>query len=135
MVLEELGGKISSALRSLSTSQTIDKAALDAVLKEITNALAQSDVEIPLVMKVRANIVKKVNITDMPAGVDKRAVIEKAVKDELCELLDGSGGAQQPRPKRGKPYVVMFVGLQVRRSLPCSQCLPGHCSLRQHLGG
>lgn len=112
MVLEELGGRISGALRSLADGKQIDKAALDNVLKEITNALAQSDVEIPLVMRVRANIVKKVNLADMAAGMDKRTVIEKAVRDELCALLDGSGDAKVPKPKRGKPFVVMFVGLQ-----------------------
>jgi signal recognition particle subunit SRP54 len=114
MVLEELGGRISAALRSLGDSKHVDKAAFEAVLKEITNALAQSDVEIPLVMQVRANILKKVNISDMPAGMDKRAVIERAVRDELCSLLDGAGDRKVPRPKRGKPFVVMFVGLQVR---------------------
>jgi signal recognition particle subunit SRP54 len=114
MVLEELGGKISAALWNLSASKHIDKAALDAVLKEITNALAQSDVEISLVMKVRANIVKKVNITELAGGIDKRVLIERAVKDELCTLLDGSGEKSIVRPKRGKPYIVLFVGLQVR---------------------
>jgi signal recognition particle subunit SRP54 len=124
MVLEELGGRISTALRSLGTSKHVDKAAFDAVLKEITNALAQSDVEIPLVMQVRANILKKVNIVDMPAGIDKRAVIERAVRDELCSLLDGTGDRKVPRPKRGKPFVVMFVGLQVWPLFACMPCMP-----------
>jgi hypothetical protein len=114
MVLEELGGKISGALRNLSGGDTIDKAAFDAALKEIANALVQSDVEVSLVLKMRTNIQKKVNITELGAGIDKHAVIEKAVRDELCALLDGSGEASLPKPKRGKPYVVMFVGLQVR---------------------
>jgi signal recognition particle subunit SRP54 len=113
MVLEELGGKISAALRNLSGSDTIDKAAFDAALKEISNALVQSDVEISLVMQMRKNITKKVNVSDLGAGIDKRAVIERAVRDELCALLDGSGEVSVPKPKRGKPYVAMFVGLQV----------------------
>lgn len=114
MVLEELGGKLSAALRTLGTDRAIDKAALDAVLKDITNALAQSDVEIPLVMKLRQNIVKKVNISELGPNIDKRAVIEKAVREELCALLDGSGDGAVRRPKKGKPFVVMMVGLQAR---------------------
>lgn len=113
MVLEELGGKISAALRNLSGGDAIDKAAFDAALKEISNALVQSDVEVSLVMKMRMNIQKKVKLPELAAGIDKRAVIEKAVRDELCSLLDGSGEASVPKPKRGKPYVAMFVGLQV----------------------
>ena len=126
MVLEELGSKLSGALRNLGANNQIDKAALDAVLKEITNALAQSDVEIPLVMKVRANIVKKVNLAELGAGIDKRAVIEKAVRDELCELLDGSGDNRISRPRRGKPFIVMMVGLQVR-SPTCQLCKCSSC--------
>jgi signal recognition particle subunit SRP54 len=119
MVLEELGGKLSAALRSLSANNQIDQAAFDALLKEITNALAQSDVEIPLVMKVRANIVKKVNIAELGAGTDKRAVIERAVQQELCALLDGSGDRRISRPRKGKPYIVMMVGLQARTPPSC----------------
>lgn len=112
MVLEELGGRISNALRSLSSNNQIDKATFDACLKEISNALITSDVEISLVMKVRKNIEAKVKLADLAAGIDKRAVIERAVRDELCSLLDGSGGDTVNKPKRGRPYVVMFVGLQ-----------------------
>ena len=122
MVLEELGGKLSNALKSLSTANQIDKAAFDAVLKEITNALMQSDVELSLVMRVRQNIAKKVNISELSAGIDKRAVIEKAVKEELCALLDGSGEKPPPKPRRNHPFVVMLVGLQVR-SLHFLACL------------
>ena len=53
--------------------------------------------------------------------MDKRAVIEKAVRDELCELLDGSGDNRISRPRRGKPFIVMMVGLQVR-SPTCQLC-------------
>lgn len=129
MVLEELGGKISAALRNLSGGDAIDKAAFDAALKEISNALVQSDVEVSLVMQLRKNITKKVNIAELGAGIDKRAVIEKAVRDELCALLDGSGETSVPKPKRGKPYVAMFVGLQVRCPAPCLPCHVTHSVL------
>lgn len=113
MVLEELGGKISSALKKLATSDGVDEAAFDVALREISNALAQSDVDIQLVMKVRSNIKKKVNFSELATGVDKHAVIERAVRDELCSLLDGSGDTSIVRPRRNKPFIVMFVGLQV----------------------
>ena len=132
MVLEELGGKISAALRNLSGGDAIDKAAFDAALKEISNALVQSDVEVSLVMKMRMNIQKKVKLSELAAGIDKRAVIEKAVRDELCSLLDGSGEASVPKPKRGKPYVAMFVGLQVRSSSIQLWCRTGHGVLLQN---
>ena len=63
--------------------------------------------------QVRKSIEEKVRLQDLAAGIDKRAVIEKAVRDELCALLDGTGGVTLAKPKKGKPYIVMFVGLQV----------------------
>lgn len=113
MVLEELGSKISTALRKLATSDGIDEATFEAALREISNALAQSDVDIQLVMKLRSNIKKKVNFSELAAGVDKHSVIERAVRDELCSLLDGSGDKPVVKPRRNKPFIVMFVGLQV----------------------
>ena len=64
-------------------------------------------------LQVRKNIEQKVKLQELAAGIDKRAVIEKAIRDELCSLLDGTGGVAMSKPKRGKPYIVMFVGLQV----------------------
>lgn len=53
MVLEELGGRITRALHSLSSSSQIDKAVFDTCLKEVSNALMSSDVELKLVIQVR----------------------------------------------------------------------------------
>eukprot|EP01120_Amphizonella_sp_Union-15-10_P008405 TRINITY_DN3013_c0_g1_i1.p1 TRINITY_DN3013_c0_g1~~TRINITY_DN3013_c0_g1_i1.p1 ORF type:complete len:482 (-),score=102.00 TRINITY_DN3013_c0_g1_i1:58-1305(-) len=46
----------------------------------------------------------------MAAGVDKRKLIRKAVFEELCGLLDP--GIKPYKPTRGRPNVIMFVGLQ-----------------------
>lgn len=63
---------------------------------------------------------------DKGAGLNKRKVVEKAVVDGLAAMLDpasasGSSGpssssssssSRPAEPKRGRPTVVMFVGLQ-----------------------
>jgi hypothetical protein len=46
------------------------------------------------------------------------AGLVQAVFDELCSMLDG-GDPKKTELKKGKPNVVMFVGLQG------AQCLPG----------
>eukprot|EP00878_Enallax_costatus_P032843 GHUV01036147.1.p1 GENE.GHUV01036147.1~~GHUV01036147.1.p1 ORF type:complete len:167 (-),score=44.27 GHUV01036147.1:195-695(-) len=128
MVLNELGSKITSALQALSNQMVIDEAVLDACLKEICAALLQADVNVRLVAGLRANIKKRVNVEELAAGLNKRKIIEKAVFDELCSILDSGHEAakdtkpskdskqqQQPRVgelKKGKTHVVMFVGLQ-----------------------
>lgn len=129
MVLNELGSRITTALAAMSREMVIDEAVLDACLKEICSALLQSDVNVRLVAGLRNNIKKRVNMDELAAGLNKRKIIEKAVFDELCSILDsgveatsssskpagGKDGKQQPgvwQLKKGKPTVVMFVGLQ-----------------------
>lgn len=57
-----------------------------------------------------ANIKKTVNPDDLAAGHNKRKIMQQAVFNELCGLLDP--GKPAFTPKKGKPNVVMFVGLQ-----------------------
>jgi signal recognition particle subunit SRP54 len=110
MVLEALGSKITGALRKMTNSTVIDEETLQACLKEISHALLEADVNIRKVAELRKNVTKRVNIEELAAGVNKRKLIQKAVFDELCAMLDPG---TRPAPlKRGKPNVVMFVGLQ-----------------------
>ena len=60
------------------------------------------------------NIVKAVNIKELPVGLNAKTVVERAVFTELVRLVDGTaGGSVKPFvPKKGQPCVVLFVGLQ-----------------------
>lgn len=109
MVLGELGGQITKALAKVSNAAVIDQAVLDEFLKDIARALLQSDVNVAMIKELRENIKKKVNMSEMAAGLNKRKVIEKAVFDELCAMLDSK--QKPPDVKKGKRNVIMFVGL------------------------
>lgn len=110
MVLEGLGSRISGALRKMTDSTVIDETALKEMLKEINHALLEADVNIKSVVQLRKNVTERVKLEELAAGVNKRKVIQKAVFDELCSMLDP--GTAPVTLKRGKPNVVMFVGLQ-----------------------
>lgn len=110
MVLAELGGSISSALRWMNNATVVDEKVLNECLNEITRALLQSDVQFNLVRNLQTNIKKIVNFDDLAAGHNKRKIIQQAVFDELCRMLDP--GESLVTPKKGEPIVVMFVGLQ-----------------------
>jgi signal recognition particle subunit SRP54 len=127
MVLNELGSRITTALAAMSQAMVIDEAVLDACLKEICAALLQADVNVRLVAGLRNNIKKRVNMDELAAGLNKRKIIEKAVFDELCSILDsgveasasstakgkdGKPAAPSWQLKKGKPTILMFVGLQ-----------------------
>jgi len=110
MVLAELGGKITRAISNMRNSHMIDETVLDEMLKEIGNALVTADVQFNLVIKLRKNIKNTINLTEMAGGLNKRKIIQKAVFDELVNLLDP--GTKPFKPKKGSPNVIMFVGLQ-----------------------
>ena len=110
MVLADLGRRISGALHKMSTATVIDEDVLNEMLKEIGNALMEADVNIKLVMKLRKNITNVIDFEEMAAGLNKRRIIQKAVFDELCKLVDP--GREPWQPTKGKANVIMFVGLQ-----------------------
>ena len=55
---------------------------------------------------------QRANNADKGAGLNKRKIIEKAVSDELCALVDSGGDGKVADLKKGQTNVVMFVGLQ-----------------------
>ncbi|CAJ2661420.1 signal recognition particle 54 kDa protein 2-like [Trifolium pratense] len=110
MVLAQLGGSITRALQQMSNATVIDEKVLNDCLNEINRALLQSDVQFELVRDMRTNIKKIVNLQDLAAGHNKRKIIQQAVFNELCKMLDP--GKSSFVPKKGKTSVVMFVGLQ-----------------------
>ena len=113
MVLAELGEQISNALKKLNSATKIDEKLLDDILKEICNALMYSDVNIKHVMELRKTvnnqIKEKLLNDDANAASNLKRHIMKIVVDELTKML---GSENQPYEfQRGKPNVVMFVGL------------------------
>ncbi|CAL9775409.1 unnamed protein product [Musa acuminata subsp. burmannicoides] len=110
MVLAQLGGSIARALQQMSNATIIDEKVLSECLNEISRALLQSDVQFKLVRDMQANIKRIVNLDDLAAGHNKRRIIQQAVFNELCKMLDP--GKPSFTPKKGKTSVVMFVGLQ-----------------------
>lgn len=124
MVLAELGGKLRESLRKLHTrSGHVTAKQLNQVLSEVARALIEADVSVKLVMTLRDNVKKKVekmiededDSDDDDAKREQRAsnvskLVQKAVVDELVDLLEPS---RKPYGmKRGKPNVILFVGLQ-----------------------
>ena len=110
MVLEKLGRTIQSALHDLTRKNTIDDAAVDEMIKTIQRALLESDVNIKLVMQLRSNIKKNLDLENMGVGLNKKRVIQQAVFRELVQLCNP--GQEPFKPVKGRPNVIMFVGLQ-----------------------
>jgi len=110
MVLQDLGRRINAAVNDLTRSSTLDEKAFDEMVKEICNALVSADVNIKLVAGLRTSLKKTVNFKELGPGVNKKRLIQKTVFDELVKLVDPH--SEPFKPKKGKPNVIMFVGLQ-----------------------
>ena len=80
------------------------------MLKEICTALLEADVNVKLVLRLRENVKSAIDFEEMAAGLNKRRIIQSAVFNELCRLIDPGVPAWQPT--KGKNNIIMFVGLQ-----------------------
>ncbi|KFY31179.1 hypothetical protein V493_01326 [Pseudogymnoascus sp. VKM F-4281 (FW-2241)] len=110
MVLQDLGRRINAAVNDLTRSSNLDEKAFDGMIKEICTALLEADVNVKLVGNLRKSIKASVNFKDLEPSVNKKRLIQKSVFDELVKLVDPH--AEPFKPKKGKPNVIMFVGLQ-----------------------
>lgn len=110
MVLAELGLKLQDAVKKLSSATVVDEEVLNAVLNEISRALLEADVNVRLVGQLKQSIKMRVNLEEEAAGTNRRKMIQKTVMEELARMLNPD---QKPyEMKKGKPNIVMFVGLQ-----------------------
>jgi signal recognition particle subunit SRP54 len=110
MVLQDLGRRINGALNDLTRAPTLDEKAFDGMIKEVSNALAEADVNIKLVASLRKSIKEAVKFKELPPHANKKRIIQKAVFDALVNIVNPH---QTPyNPKKGKSNVIMFVGLQ-----------------------
>ncbi|CAH1736379.1 unnamed protein product [Macrosiphum euphorbiae] len=110
MVLADLGRKITSALRGLNNASVINEEVLNSMLKDICAALLEANVNVMLVKKLRENVRNVIDFDEMAGGLNKRRMIQSAVFKELVKLVDP--GVKSYQPVKGRPNIIMFVGLQ-----------------------
>lgn len=68
MVLAELGGSISKALNRINAAPVIDEKVLKEIVQEICKALLEADVNVRVVMKLRAAVQSRLAAEDATAA-------------------------------------------------------------------
>lgn len=109
MVLTELGLKLKEAFSKLDKAEYIDKKLVDEILNSVGMALVKSDVKLKFVSELQKKVRESFAQIEDQSG-NKRLAVQKAVVRELQNMLTAKKKAFEP--KKGKPNVVMFVGLQ-----------------------
>ncbi|GAA5841176.1 hypothetical protein JCM11251_003228 [Rhodosporidiobolus azoricus] len=136
MVLSQLGGRLRDAIQSIHSTSAVDEQSLDALLKSVSTALLESDVNVLLVKRTRERVKQKVlpQLDEIRKRAEQhgqgeqalegnkaRQVIQQAIFDELVSLVDATGTSSSPdapppppvfNPVKGKTQVLMMVGLQ-----------------------
>ena len=110
MVLAELGNRLTAALNKLNSTTIVDDDVVKSMLKDITRALLESDVNVKIVMGLQNKMKSRLSLEMEAPGINKRKLIQKIVMEELVNILSPETEAYVM--KRNKPNVIMFVGLQ-----------------------
>jgi signal recognition particle subunit SRP54 len=105
IMFDNLGKGLSEIIRKLTTGTTIDKGAVEEVLRDLRRILLQSDVDNALIGELTAKIRKRCLEQKIPAGLTLREHVLKVIYEELVNLLGG-----KPAPLTEKKRI-MFVGL------------------------
>ena len=104
--LSELLRKAISKFRSATS---VDKKAIEELIRDIQRALLIADVNVELVKRLSDGIRERAFLEKAPPGISRRDHVIKVVYEELVKLL-GEKPAELKISK--KPYVVMAVGIQ-----------------------
>lgn len=105
IMFDSLSKNLSNLIRKITTGTTIDKAAVEEILKELHRILLQSDVDTALADNLTSNVRKKCLEQKVPAGLTLREYVLKVIYEELVRLL-----GEKPAGLLGKKRL-MLVGL------------------------
>jgi signal recognition particle subunit SRP54 len=111
MVLESLSGALGNAMKKIMKAPVVDEKVVKELIRDIQRALIQSDVNVKMVLDLSKNIERRVLGEELPAGITRRELTIKVVYDELVNLLGGEK-TQLPKYPKGKPTVILLVGIQ-----------------------
>lgn len=104
-MFDNLSKGLSGLIKKLLTGTSIDKTAVEELLKDLRRILLQADVDIKLVDELITKIRKRCLEQKIPAGLTLREHVLKVIYEELVRLL-----GEKPAPLIGKKKI-MFVGL------------------------
>ena len=83
MVLAELGNRLTAALNKLNSTTIVDDDVVKGMLKDISRALLESDVNVKIVMGLQNKMKSRLNLEMEAPGTNKRKMIQKIVMEEL----------------------------------------------------
>jgi len=108
-MLESLSEKFRKILRDVRGQGSLSESNIQEALKEVRLALLEADVNFTVVKDFVASVKEKAMGKEVLESLSPGQQFTKIVHDELTELL---GGTDSGLELKGRPSVIMLVGLQ-----------------------
>ncbi|TCK04517.1 signal recognition particle protein [Phorcysia thermohydrogeniphila] len=108
-MFDALAERVQSAIEKIARKGRIDKETLEKGLREIKLALLEADVNYKIVSDFIKDVREKALGAEVVKGVNPAQQLVKIVYDELVEAL---GGEAAKLDLKGKPAVILLIGLQ-----------------------
>ena len=108
-MLDSLRSGLQNAVKKLLGNDIVDEAAIKEFVRDLQRALIQADVNVKLVLSVTESVQRRALEEKPPAGLTRKDQIVKILYEELDKLL---GGDQELKLDRGRPNVVVMLGIQ-----------------------
>ncbi|MCK4714529.1 MAG: signal recognition particle receptor subunit alpha, partial [Candidatus Aenigmarchaeota archaeon] len=106
MVMEGFGESLKKTFRKITRMGTVDKEAVEIVVKDLQRALISADVDVSMVVELSARIKKAVLDTKPPSGITIKEHFIKVLYDELVSFLGAEKGELDLKPQR-----ILLIGL------------------------
>ncbi len=110
MAFESLGEKLQQAFADLRGKGKLSESDIDAALREVRRALLEADVHFKVAKEFIASVREKAMGEEVFGSLKPDQTVIKIVRDELTELLGGTGSKIMMAPNG--LTVIMLVGLQ-----------------------
>ncbi|RKQ61650.1 signal recognition particle subunit FFH/SRP54 (srp54) [Thermovibrio guaymasensis] len=108
-MFDALAERVQSVIEKIGRKGRIDEETLEKGLREIKLALLEADVNYKVVSNFIKDIKEKALGAEVIKGVNPAQQLVKIVHDELVEVL---GGESAKLELKGKPAVILLIGLQ-----------------------
>ena len=105
MVLDKLGSGLKSTFKKIAGLGSVDKEAVEAIVRDLQRTLLQSDVDVKLVYDLSNRIKDKV-LKERPVGLTLKEHFIKILYDELVSFVGEEKGQFELKPQK-----ILLVGL------------------------
>lgn len=108
-MFESLSDKFRKILRDVRGQGSLSESNIQDALKEVRLALLEADVNVNIVKQFTASVLEKAMGKEVLESLSPGQQFTKVVYDEMASLL---GGEDSTLELKGRPAVIMLVGLQ-----------------------